>query len=111
MKYCFYLRVKLQDDKWVSFGENHEIQWDIRDLIKASSGWLIVNQEKVGMASDLVPRLYRGIIELQDSSDIYREFEMQHGLGTIKNVLSFYEGLLNDCRNYPYTELCGRVAS
>ena len=111
MKYRFYLRLKVQDDKWVNVGENHEIQWDNRDLINASSGWLIVNQEKFGAASDLVPRLYKGIWELKNASDIYTEYELNHGLGTIKNVLSFYEELLQDCKQYPYTELFGCVAS
>lgn len=111
MKYRLYLRVRMQDDKWVKIGKNHEIQWDNRDLIKASSGWLIINQDKIGMASDFVPKLHRGIMELQNSQDAYREYEMIHGLGTIKSVLSFYEELLSDCQRYPYTELCGCVSS
>lgn len=111
MKYRLYLRVKMQDDNWVKIGKNHEIQWESRDLIKASSGWLIVNQDKIGMASDFVPKLHKGIMELQNSSDTYREYELMHGLGTIKSVLSFYEELLRDCQRYPYTELCGCVAS
>jgi hypothetical protein len=111
MKYRLYLRVKMQDDSWVKIGKNHEIQWDNRDLIKASSGWLIVNQDKIGMASDFVPKLHRGIMELQNSQDSYREYEMIHGLGTIKSVLSFYEELLSDCQRYPYTELCGCVSN
>lgn len=110
MKYRLYLRVKLQDDAWVKVGQNHEIQWDNRDLIRASSGWLIINQDKIGMASDFVPKLHRGIMELQNSFDSYREYEIIHGLGTIKRVLSFYEQLLKDCQKYPYTELCGCVA-
>jgi hypothetical protein len=80
-------------------------------LIKASSGWLIVNQEKIGIASDFVPKLHKGIWELQHDSGSYQEYELNHGLGTVKNVLKFYEELLNDCQQYPYTELCGCVAS
>lgn len=110
MKYRFYLRLNIPDGNTVHVGEIHEIQWDTRDLIKASSGWLIVNQEKVGIASDFVPKLYKGILELKNSSEAYTEYELHHGLGTIKNVLSFYEGLLHDCQQYPYTELCGVIA-
>lgn len=110
MKYRFYLRLKIQEDKWITIGRNHEILWDYRDLIKASSGWQIVNQEKIGMASDFVPKLHKGIWELSNSSDTYMNFELDHGLGTIKNILSFYEGLLKDCQQYPYTELCGTIA-
>jgi len=111
MKYRFYLRLNVSDGNSVKVGEIHEIQWDTRDLIKASSGWLIVNQEKVGIASDLVPKLYKGILELKNSSETYTEYELNHGLGTIKNVLAFYEGLLKDCQQFPYTELCGCIAS
>ncbi|HVI41888.1 MAG TPA: hypothetical protein VM577_14655 [Anaerovoracaceae bacterium] len=110
MKYRFYLRLKLQDDNWVEVGNRHEIEWDNRDLIKASSGWLIVNQEKIGTASDLIPKLHKGIIELKNSSETYMEYELNHGLGTIKNVLAFYEELLQDCNQFPYTELCGCIA-
>jgi len=110
MKYRFYLCLKVNDGNTVNVGKVHEIQWDTRDLIKASSGWLIVNQEKNGPASDFVPKLYKGILELKNSSETYTEYELHHGLGTIKNVLAFYEGLLHDCQQYPYTELCGGIA-
>lgn len=110
MKYRFYLRLNIPDGNWIKVGKDHEIQWDNRDLIKASSGWLIVNQEKVGMASDFVPKLHRGILELKNSTDAYSEYELHHGLGTIKNVLSFYEKLLQDCQQYPYSELYGCIA-
>jgi hypothetical protein len=110
MKYRFYLRLKLKDDNLINVGNPHEIQWEIRDLIKASSGWLIVNQEKFGIASDFVPKLHKGIWELQHDSESYMEYELHYGLGTIKNVIKFYEELLSDCQQYPYTELCGCIA-
>ncbi len=110
MKYKFYLRLNTQDGYWVKVGNYHEIQWDNRDLIKSSCGWQILNKEKVGMASDFIPKLHKGIWELTNSSEDYSYFEVNHGLGTIKAVLSFYEGLLKDCQQYPYTELCGCVA-
>ncbi|MEL7654662.1 MAG: hypothetical protein AAGU75_01995 [Bacillota bacterium] len=111
MKYRFYLRLKVQENNWVKVGSDHDINWDNRDLVKASSGWLIVNQEKVGTASDIVPKLHKGILELKNASENYSEYELNHGLGTIKNVLTFYEKLLQDCQQYPFTELCGCVAS
>lgn len=110
MKYQFYLRLKIQDDQWVKVGENHEILWDNRDLIKASSGWLIVNQASLGSASDIIPKLRKGICELTYSPSNYYSFELDHGLGTIKSVLGFYTDLLADCKQYPYTELCGGIA-
>lgn len=109
MKYRICLRLKIQDGSWIKVGANHEIQWDHRDLIKASSGWLIINTERLGNASDFVPKLHKGIWELKNSSDRYSRYELELGLGTIKNILTFYERLLKDCNQYPYTELCGSV--
>jgi hypothetical protein len=110
MRYRFYLRLHIPDGSWASVGKDHVIQWDYRDLIKASSGWLIVNQDKVGMASDVITKLQKGIFELKNSPETYQEYELTLGLGTIKNVLAFYEELLQDCQQYPFTELCGSIA-
>lgn len=110
MRYRFYLRLNIPGGNWVKVGENHEIQWESRDLIKASSGWFIVNQERIGVASEFVPKLHKGILELKNSSESYASYELNHGFGTIKNVLNFYEGLLQDCQQYPFTELCGCIA-
>lgn len=110
MKYRIYLRVKVQEDNWVTIGENHDILWDYRDFINASCGWRIINQENLGKASDLIPKLRRGIIELEDSPETYLEFERAHGLGTTDSVLQFYKALINDCERYPFSDLCGCVA-
>lgn len=109
MKYRFYMRLNTSDGNWVKVGNIHEIQWDTRDLIKASSGWIIVNKEKAANASDLIPKLHKGILELKNSPDTYFKYELDHGLGTIKNTLAFYEDLLQDCKQYPFAELCGTV--
>lgn len=111
MKYRFFLRLKIQENQWVLMGDNHIIAWDIRDLIKASSGWFIINKETVGLAFTLVPILQKGILELTQSPQIYANYEILHGLGTIENTLKFYHDLLEDCQQYPYTELCGCVNS
>jgi len=112
MKYRISLKLRIENDseeKVVQVGESHEFLWDHRDLIKASSGWLIVNQDRLGIAADIVPKLHRGIYELKNSADHYREFELNSGFGTIKNILAFYESLLEDCQQYPYAELHGSV--
>jgi hypothetical protein len=86
MKYRFYLRVNIPGGNWIRVGENHENQWENRDLIKASVAGSLTIRKKVGMASDFVPKLHRGIQELKNSSENYSEYELSHGFGTIKNV-------------------------
>lgn len=107
MKYNFFLRLKTNEDEWINMGVNHIISWNVRDLIEASSGWYIYNEDKLGLASDLVPTLQKGIIELNQSSQVYADYEILHGFGTIKSVLKFYKELLYDCQQYPYTEIYG----
>lgn len=109
MKYRVFLRMQMQEDKWMTMGESHIIPWDIRDLVAESSGWAIMNQQSSGLASALVPELQKGILELTQSPHVYNNFEIAHGLGTIKDVLQFYKELLQDCQRYPYTELYGSI--
>lgn len=101
--------MKIQDHNWVTMGDPHTIPWDNRDLIAASSGWSVMNQQAISPASVLVPNLEKGILELTNRPDSYMEFEVKHGLGTIKDMLLFYRGLLQDCREHPFTELYGAI--
>lgn len=109
MIYSVLLRMQLQEDNWITMGEDHRISWDIRDLIEASSGWSVINDESMGLASSLAPRLEKGIWELTQNPDQYTHYEILHGLGTIRETLSFYQKLLQDCKDHPFTELYGNV--
>jgi len=44
-----------------------------------------------------------------NSSERYSLFELKHGLGAIETMLKFYSGLLKECREYPFAELCCKV--
>ena len=68
MNYTVLLRLQLQEEKWITMGENHTIPWDMRDLIVASSGWAVLNQESAGQASALVPKLEKGDIGIDTKS-------------------------------------------
>jgi hypothetical protein len=92
-------------------GESHTVPWENRDLIAATSGWSVMNQEAISPASVLMPNLEKGIWELTNCPDCYVEFEVKHGLGTIKEVLLFYRGLLQDCLEHPFTELYGAIVT
>lgn len=110
MKYSLYLCLHSPDGNTIKIGKTHEISWDTRDLIRESSGWLIMNREHSGEAAELIPKLHKGIFELKNSADSYLSYELSHGFGTIKKITAFYEALLQDCQQYPYAELCGEVA-
>lgn len=109
MNYQFYVKLNVHENIWVMMGESHVISWDVRDLISASSGWFIVNQGSQGQAAMMIPMLQKGIAQLAQSANSYRNFEMIHGLGTIETVLIFYQSLLKDCLRFPNFELCGSL--
>ncbi|MDD4571172.1 MAG: hypothetical protein PHN47_01605 [Clostridia bacterium] len=109
MKYLFFLRLKMPENQWLNFGESHIIKWQLRDIIAASSNWIIMNEKNMGQASNIIPNLQKGIMELTQHPKDYQSYEIAHGLGTIQEVLDFYQSLLKDCRRYPYTELYGHI--
>ena len=111
MNYTVLLRLQLQEEKWITMGENHTIPWDMRDLIVASSGWAVLNQESAGQASALVPKLEKGILELTQSPYRYTQYEVSHGIGSIHETLVFYQGLLEDCLSHPFTEIYGNIVA
>ncbi len=109
MKYSIFLQLKTGENNWTDMGQKHIISWETRDLIEASSGWFIINQDRVRHASELIPMLQKGILELTQDPETYEYYEMVHGYGTIKRVLVFFHNLLEDCRQYPYAELHGEM--
>jgi|GEM_PF-962665 len=111
MKYRVLLRVKMQNDSWVAIGEEHTILWDTRDLITASSGWTVLNQEDAGSAGAFIPLLEKGIIELTQHELCYHNYEISHGLGTINDILKFYRNLLKACKEHPFTEVYGCIVA
>ncbi|MBW7571990.1 hypothetical protein [Caproiciproducens faecalis] len=111
MKYQVFLRVYTKEGQWISVGEKHPIVWTVRDLISASCGWTVLNQENIGSAKAFIPLLQRGIIELTHHESDYSNFEAMHGLGTLKDTLEFYRDLLNDCIDHPFCELYGVVTA
>jgi hypothetical protein len=111
MDYRILLRMQVQENQWVTLGESHIIRWNYRDLIAASSGWVLMNQISSGLATALLPKLNKGIMELTESKKSYDDFEIQFGPGTINEVLKFYQNLQKDCREHRYTEVYGSIVS
>lgn len=109
MQYCVLLQLKIEENQWIHAGETHVVPWDFRDLIAASSGWIILNEENFGPANDFIPRLQKGVLELSQNPNSYKRFEVRHGFGTIQDTLLFYEGLLSDCKDHPLFDLYGYI--
>ncbi|HEX3018434.1 MAG TPA: hypothetical protein VHP31_11370 [Caproicibacter sp.] len=111
MDYLVMLEVELKDNQKLRLGSGHHILWDIRDLIFASSGLTILNQQDYGLARALIPLLQKGILELSQDSSSYSHYDVLYGLGTVSDALVFYRNLLSDCIAHPYAELYGCISA
>ena len=109
MKYSIFLRLKMQDNKWLTMGARHTIPWDTRELIAKSSGWLIMNSETMGKANELIPKLQKGILELSQNPNNYKNHDTPTETSIVEGTLDFYYQLLKDCQRYPYTDIYGKV--
>ena len=109
MNYRVILRIKVQDGKWTQVGSSHEISWEARGLLQASSGWTVLNQFSPGSASSMTSLFEKGALTLTHSPESFLAYEVDCGPGTIRDAIAFYHGLLEDCRAHPYAELYGRI--
>lgn len=109
MEYQVSLGVCSKDGTRFPIGRIHSICWDSRDLISVSTGWTPLNEECIGPANDFVSILEKGIFELTNHENSYFIFETTYGIGTIRETLLFYQSLLCDCQNYPFSDLYGTV--
>lgn len=95
----------------MTLGKSFKILWENRDLIAASSGWIVFNQESIAPADSLIPTLEKGIFELTQRQNVYRGYEIKHGIGTVQETLDFYRELLAACKERPYAELYGKIVA
>lgn len=109
MNYLVSLQIQGNNNQNIRLGETHSILWDTRDLIYASSGLAVFNQQDIGPAKAMIPILEKGILELSQNTSSYARYDILFGLGTVKDVLEFYRGLLSDCMAHPYMELYGCI--
>ena len=91
----FCIREK-NTNELIVIGESYNITWNVRELIKQSSGWDIKNEASNGFAKDLIPMLERGKHELYMFPEKFKQYESPNGWGTIEGVKRFYSKLIEE---------------
>jgi len=96
MSYDIFFRVKVEGiDRYLSVGEcNANITWNVKELIRQSSGWHIKNEEYNGFVKDLIPHIRKGLSRLEVYPEPYKKFESPNGWGTICGVIRFYKEII-----------------
>ena len=98
MSYDVSFRVKVEKkDIYIGvsgyYGEPN-ITWNVRELIKQSSGWEIKNCDSNGSIFEWANKIKKGIAELETSPEKYKQYESPNGWGTVEGTLSFYRDCL-----------------
>lgn len=101
MSYDVSFRVKIEGlNKYIEVESVANITWNVRELIKQSSGWDIKNEDENGFIKDWIPMIENGIEELTNNPEKYRQYEAKNGWGTVESTLGFYKDCLNKYREY-----------
>lgn len=94
MSYDVSFRVKVQDKPIytnLAYVNSANITWNVRELILKSSGWDIKNCDNNGLATEWIKKINKGIEELTNNPNEYRQYEASNGWGTVEGTLGFYK--------------------
>lgn len=94
------LPVKGLEDKWVEVADLGNITWNVRELIKQSSGWDIKNEDKNGAVLPWIQMIEHGIAELENRPGKYKQYESPNGWGTICGTLNFYKRCFDNASDW-----------
>ena len=96
MSYDIDFKVKAEGvNVYLSVGScTANITWNVRELIKQSSGWEIENEDFNGFVKDLIPKIRNGLTELELYTYKYKQYESSNGWGTVSGVRQFYREII-----------------
>lgn len=94
------LPVKGLEDKWVEVADLSNITWNVRELIKQSSGWEIKNEDNSGSILLWMRMIEHGIAELVKHPESYKKYEASNGWGTVSGTLRFYTECLDNAEKW-----------
>lgn len=88
------------DGKYVTACWLGNITWNVRELIKQSSGWDIKNEDSNGDVLAWMGLIEDGILELESRPEEYEKYESPNGWGTISGTLNFYHRCIDEAQNW-----------
>ena len=94
------LPVKGGEDRYVEVADLGNITWNVRDLIKQSSGWDIKNEDSNGEVLPWMKLINYGIKELEKRPSRYKKYESPNGWGTVEGTLRFYWDCLRNAEDW-----------
>ena len=102
MSYDISFRAKIEGiDFYAEVGNcSANITWNLREMIKKSTGLEWRNCENNGLCIDVIPFIERGLEELRNNPEKYKKYESPNGWGTINGCKNFFEQILSDWKDF-----------
>ena len=96
MSYHISFRVKAEGtDAYVDVGDcEANITWHAREIIVRSTGLEWKNEDNNGLCVDVIPKIRRGLTELQIHGGRYKQYESPNGWGTVGGTIRFFDKIL-----------------
>lgn len=97
MSYDISFKVKVKGiDKYVEVGNcNINITWNLREMIKESTGLEWKNGANNGLCKNVIPNIVKGYMELVAYPNKYKQYESSNGWGTIEGCKMFFKNIIN----------------
>ena len=109
MSYDISFRVKVEGvDYWVDVSDcTANITWNVREIIKLSTGLPWINEANNGLCKDVIPYIKKGLKELHKNGIKYKQYEAPNGWGTVGGTMRFFETIINEWNDFKrwYPEL------
>lgn len=98
MSYDVSFRVKVEGtDVWIPVGDcRANITYNVGELIRKSTGLPWKNEENNGLVKFVIISIKRGLDELRNNPEKYKQYEAKNGWGTVEGTISFF-GEIMEC--------------
>lgn len=96
MSYDISFKVKVEGvDEYVEVGKcDANITWNVGEMIRKSTGLEWVNEANNGFCKDVVPKIMKGLLELTENPEKYRQYESPNGWGTVHGTMRFFQDII-----------------
>lgn len=96
MSYDITFKVQLAHlDRFVPVGDcDANITWNVRDIIKLSTGLEWKNEDNNGLVKDVIPKILKGRTELLTHPNKYKKYEASNGWGTVEGTIRFFDRII-----------------
>ena len=92
MSYDISFKVKVDGvDAYIPVGMcDANITWNVRKIIKKSTGLEWKNCQNNGLCVDVIPKIEAGLRKLEQNPDKFEKYEAPNGWGTVKGTAQFF---------------------